>query len=396
MMQLATDPQAPLPGCAERQPIQWRLLIIGSLALIGLSSALQSPHMELLMLTGAALGLTMQQAAFGFTSAYRRFLLRRETDALYAQLLMLALATLLFAPALAKGIVFGQPVFGALAPTSVSVVVGAFFFGIGMQLGDGCGSGTLYKAGSGIQRSFITLAAFCAGSFWASLQMAFWQRLPSLGTISLARPFGYFPAAMLQLAIIGAIALALRRWKNHQPTRNVATEGWRRFRVGPWPMASGGILLALLNFITLVAAGHPWTITWGFTLWGAKAAMLFGWDPSSSTFWNAPFQHAALESSVLQDVTSVMDIGIMLGALVGAALAGRVGRLSRISFRSFIAAILGGLLMGYGARIAYGCNVGAFFSGVASLSLHGWLWIACALLGNALGVRWRPLFGLTN
>lgn len=38
-----------------------------------------------------------------------------------------------------------------------------------------------------------------------------------------------------------------------------------------------------------------------------------------------------------------------------------------------IAAALGGLAMGYGARIAYGCNIGALFSGVASTSLHGWL-----------------------
>jgi hypothetical protein len=52
--------------------------------------------------------------------------------------------------------------------------------------------------------------------------------------------------------------------------------------------------------------------------------------------------------------------------------------------------------MGYGARIAYGCNIGAFFSGVASTSLHGWAWIIAALGGNAMGVRLRPWFGLRN
>jgi len=50
--------------------------------------------------------------------------------------------------------------------------------------------------------------------------------------------------------------------------------------------------------------------------------------------------------------------------------------------------------MGYGSRIAFGCNVGAFFSGVASTSLHGWLWIACALPGSWIGIQWRPFFGL--
>jgi hypothetical protein len=59
----------------------------------------------------------------------------------------------------------------------------------------------------------------------------------------------------------------------------------------------------------------------------------------------------------------------------------------RIPARAALTALAGGLAMGYGARIAYGCNVGAFFSGVASTSLHGWLWIAAALPGSWLGVR---------
>ncbi len=54
--------------------------------------------------------------------------------------------------------------------------------------------------------------------------------------------------------------------------------------------------------------------------------------------------------------------------------------------RPALAAMLGGLAMGYGARLAFGCNVGAYFSGIASGSLHGWLWMAAALAGTALGV----------
>jgi hypothetical protein len=50
--------------------------------------------------------------------------------------------------------------------------------------------------------------------------------------------------------------------------------------------------------------------------------------------------------------------------------------------------------MGYGARLSYGCNIGAYFSGIASGSLHGWLWIVCALAGNWAGVWLRPLFGM--
>lgn len=53
---------------------------------------------------------------------------------------MLALAVLLFFPALAAGSLFGQPVSGFVSPVGTSVIVGAFIFGIGMQLGGGCAS----------------------------------------------------------------------------------------------------------------------------------------------------------------------------------------------------------------------------------------------------------------
>ncbi|MBQ84920.1 MAG: hypothetical protein CMQ16_00735 [Gammaproteobacteria bacterium] len=56
--------------------------------------------------------------------------------------------------------------------------------------------------------------------------------------------------------------------------------------------------------------------------------------------------------------------------------------------------MLGGLLLGYGARVAYGCNIGAYFGGISSTSLHGWLWFAAAFVGSGLGTRLRPWFGL--
>ena len=52
--------------------------------------------------------------------------------------------------------------------------------------------------------------------------------------------------------------------------------------------------------------------------------------------------------------------------------------------------------MGIGARLAGGCNIGAYLAGIASGSLHGWMWGAVALPGTWVGLRLRPLFGLGN
>ncbi len=89
----------------------------------------------------------------------------------------------------------------------------------------------------------------------------------------------------------------------------------------------------------------------------------------------------------------MMNVGIIVGAAVAAALAGRFAPLLKISPRSLAAALIGGLLLGYGARLAFGCNIGAFFSGVVAGSLHGWVWLVFGLLGTVAGIYLRPLFG---
>jgi len=344
---------------------------------------------------GTALGLVLYHAAFGFTSAYRRMIVERDVTAVQAQLIMLAAATVLFAPALADGTLWGRSVVGAVAPLGTQVAVGAFLFGLGMQLGGGCGSGTLFTVGGGSPRMVLTLIAFCAGSFWASLHMQWWVNTPHLPAISLGVEFGWIGGVALQLGLLALIWFGLRRWgraSRHVPAPISA----RRFLQGPWPLIWGALALALLNWITLGISGHPWTITWAFTLWGAKAATLLGWSPVGDWFWTGGFTERALASDLLHDETSVMNFGIIIGALFAAAMAGRFAPVFRISPGSLVAAVIGGLLMGYGARIGFGCNIGAFFSGIASTSLHGWLWIIFALAGTWLGVKLRPFFSLTN
>ena len=89
-----------------------------------------------------------------------------------------------------------------------------------------------------------------------------------------------------------------------------------------------------------------------------------------------------------------MHFGRPAGARRAAGLAGRFNPAWRLPWRQVLAAALGGLLMGYGARLAFGCNVGALFSGIASSSLHGWLWFAAGLAGSYIGTGLRPFFGL--
>ena len=360
---------------------------------------------SLLFLIGGLLGLTLYHSSFGFASAYRKLLVHRDARGAIAQIIMLAIATVLFAPTLAAGTVFGQPVRGAVAPVGVQGAIGAFLFGIGMQLGGACGCGTLYTVGSGSLTLLMTLVTFCIGAFAASLTRQLWVNLPALPAISLADNFGWFWAVVLQLTIFAALFVALQRIfpsakaLSSPPLTSsppLFPSSLTQLIYGPWSLLTGAIALSLLNWLTLILSGQPWRITWGFALSAAEIASFLGWDSTSSPFWKTANAQAALTNGVFADVSSVMNGGIVLGALLAAGLAGRWVPTFGPSKQILAAAILGGLLMGYSAFLAYGCNVSGFFGAIASTSLHGWLWIVAALLGTAIGVRLRPLFRLPN
>ena len=79
---------------------------------------------------------------------------------------------------------------GAIAPIGPSLVIGAFVFGIGMQLANGCGSGTLYTAGGGSGRMLIALALFIVGSVIGSLHLPAFLALGGIDPVLASNYFG--------------------------------------------------------------------------------------------------------------------------------------------------------------------------------------------------------------
>ena len=352
-----------------------------------------------LFVIGALLGLKLYHASFGFTGGWRRLAVERRGNAVRAQMLMIAVAAAVFIPLLTLGNPFGQPLVGAVAPVGVSVLFGAALFGLGMQLGGGCGSGTLFTVGGGSARMLVTLVFFIIGALLGTAHLPYWLTLPSLPPISLGQSLGVPLALAITFGGLGLVALVTvwierRAHGGLEQAKAPANRGWTRLLRGPWPLVGAGLLLAGLNVLTLLVAGHPWSITYGFGLWGAKIAQAVGVPVASWEFWTWPAQAQALQASVLEDSTSVMDFGLVLGAALAAGIAGKFAPKAALPFLSLLAAAIGGVMMGYGARLSFGCNIGALFSGIASGSVHGWLWFAAAFVGSLGGIALRPVFGM--
>lgn len=351
-------------------------LVAAAAAAVGAVALLAGARYGLLLLIGLGFGLTLEGLRFGFAGPWRAMILRREPAGLLAQLVAIALVAVVAIPLVSGG---GGEIVGAHAPVGFAMLGGAFVFGAAMQVVLGCGSGTLVNAGSGNAVGALALPFFAVGSFAGAWHLPWWTDLGTAPVVALSGPWG-LAATLAGLGLVAAVALAL------------AAPGARRVPRRLW-IAAG--LIAALALANLVVAGQPWGVVYGLGLWAAKGASALGLDLGASAFWSAPTQVERVGASVLTDVTSLTNLGIIGGAfLVAAWRHGLAQRIPDLPARAWVATVVAGLLLGYSSRLAFGCNVGAFFSGVSTGSLHGWAWFAMAFLGSWWGVRLRPALGL--
>jgi hypothetical protein len=249
-----------------------------------------------------------------------------------------------------------------------------------MQIADGCGSGTLYKAGLGVPLNMGLLPLFALGSFLGSVHLDSWMALGHVAPVSLASPWGSGGALAITLALLAAVLLLVRWWVGAGQT------WWSRSWV--W----GAVALAILATLNLVLAGQPWGVVYGFGLWAAKGAVALGvFDPTVNAFWSQEGNALRLTQTAFMDVTSITNIGILGGALLVAAGQGDDSR--ALTRQQWVIGLVAGFVMGYSSRLALGCNVGAMVSGISTGSLHGWLWVPLAFGGTLIGLRVRRRFG---
>lgn len=290
-----------------------------------------------------------------------------------AQLLAIGLTAIAIQPIIAYA---PGSFLGAFAPVSVTMMMAAFVFGLSMQMILGCGSGTLINAGSGNAIALVALPPFCLGSFLGTLLVP--MAIASTPHVPVNLPELFGVEGSIGFTVVGLVSVGL-----------VAS----RYSQGPlWNrrLLTAAVILAGLAILHVLVAGQPWGVVYGLGLWIAKAVQGLGWDPETAAFWTDPVNVAALESSILTDTTSLTSLGLVGGAAL-AAWKESTDRPLRpsVAIWFYLVAALFGLLLGISSRLAFGCNVGALFSGIASGSLHGWAWLLAGFMGSMVGVRLR-------
>jgi uncharacterized membrane protein YedE/YeeE len=352
-------------------------LLGAALVVIALVAELAGARFGLMLAIGLGFGIALEGLRFGFAGPWRAMITRRDPAGILAQLLAIALVAIVAIPLLQS---HSGELVGAQAPIGWAMIGGAFVFGAAMQVVLGCGSGTLVNAGSGNPVGLLALPFFTIGSFFGAYHLLWWTDLGALPVIVLRGAQGL----AITLALLGGVA-ALLLWR--------AAPGTRRL---PMRYVWAALALAVLAIGNLLVAGQPWGVVYGLGLWVAKGIAATGADLSGSAFWAAPGNAARVEQSLLTDYTTLTNLGLIAGAFLVANWreAGVSAALPKLPATAWVATVIAGFLLGYSSRLAFGCNVGAFFSGISTGSLHGWVWFAAAFAGAWFGVRLRPRLGM--
>lgn len=363
---------------------------------------LQVIHSSLVMwlIIGFALGYTLQRSRFCFAAGFRDVFLIKNGLLTRALFLLLILTSVGFFLLHWAGVV-ALPQSGALQPVGYYTVLGGLLFGLGSVFAGSCVSGSLMRAGEGYVAQWVVVLGILIGSAINMEQLSWWnQSIGSFNRIVFLPDYYSWSVMIVFYLAIFSFFTAITIWVEEGsikslgqrigsvfncPKKEQRHNGPKTFVTGkPWSYLTGAVVLAMLNILLLASTERPASIIGGISNFAWWLLLKIGFGGHNSTLLH-DYSESGDVNSLLGNPTLFFAFAIVIGALCASLLNREFKiRLPRFS-TSYYFSLSGGILLGFGARIAMGCNIGGLWSGISSFSLHGWLFGIFIFIGSFIG-----------
>lgn len=378
------------------------------------------------LFSGVLLGAALTRTRFGFAGGIKRIYVRGEGSLSKALLIMLLVTMLIFmgvqwyAAQNGAVVAFNAVDGDAIIPgtqnvyfTNLATIVGGVLFGIGMIFSGGCASGTLTDMGEGEGRAIFVFIFFILGSAPGELARYIFDE-SSLGGIGirayLPDYFGYFGAlliSILGLLFIYWLILSYEKKRKTEGTymdprgdwtglekpiedniknnkSSFSSKVYHKLFVERWTFNTGAMVIAVICSFILLTTGKAWGVTSAFSK--LEVAIL---KPLGIGFTSPAFTEIVedVNKGLLFDGGTIRNFGIVIGAVLAFLLAGRFKFAMKLNKKDLPYFVVGGLLMGFGARFAKGCNAGAMYSAMATFSISGWIFALAMVIGGLISLK---------
>ncbi len=335
------------------------------------------------LLIGAAFGFALQRGRFCVNSAFREVLFQDYT---MLRAYLLAVAVTMIGSNLIEDMgwlqqhvnednvaVAGQLYRQGFAP--FANIIGGFIFGMGIVLAGGCGSGILYRVGEG---NLAYVLAVCGFFFGISITK-FGILKPVLETLTSYQVFVgedqiptlYNIIGVNKWIVIAVVAAPILFFVFQGQPFKKAKKGYS------WSLA--GLLVGIIA----VAA------FWASDYFGGRARGLSFTGPVREFFLAVFFGDSQASASdhtkTLLGITFSWSSLYVLAVPIGAYISGKF--LNEVKLKvppadELLKVFFGGAVMGIGAQIGGGCNIGHSLTGVSTLAVSSWVANIFIILGN--------------
>ena len=399
--------------------------IIGLVLLGVFGSFLANLNIMLTMylVTGLLFGYILTRARFGFAGGVKKIYMTGEGSLSKALLIMFAVTIVAMAGVHWGAVVLdggsmaavpekgdaALPAAGSVKPLNLAVIIGGFLFGMGMIMAGGCASGTLTDLGEGAVRSAIALLFFTIGAvFGHGMRYVFDQSALSNFATEIYFPnvVGYIGAVLVSVVFLLILYVIVGKYEtfrkkdgsyqelkyseNERPLEEqeefnlFSYKTYHKFFVERWSYLTGGLLIAVMFIFVVNTTGTDWGVTGVYTHWGVALLQKFGFE-----FNNPAFSGIAktVNNGLINHAGTMRNLGIIFGSALALLLASKFE--FDYDFNLYDASMyaIGGLLMGFGARFAKGCNIGALYAAISNFSLHGWAFLVALSLGGLTALK---------
>ena len=383
------------------------LVVIGILILAYFMNQTGDKSLVYLWFIGCFVGFVLQRSRFCFASAFRDLFLFGTSKILKGILIGLFVATIGFVIIMSKEIPFpsfgGLPAQAHILPVGLSTIVGGISFGFGMVISGGCVSGSLYRLAEGYVASAVTLFGIMIGLALLFFSWNWWwdSIVSYEPKIWLPEYLGYgFSLVITLLILISVFILVIwiesrSRISFPELKENEFDETFkgrleailRSIFVRGWSPLIGGAILGGLG-VLLYMVHMPLGVTGELGRWVTITLSTIGIEvPELRGLSDLGGCSGQGSESGIFGHTFASTVGIIAGSLFAAMGSHEFKLRFPREKRRYMQALIGGIIMGYGAGLAIGCTIGAFFSSIPSLSISGWLFGVSLAIGAFFGVK---------
>jgi uncharacterized membrane protein YedE/YeeE len=335
---------------------------------------------------GAVFGFVMQRGRFCMNSAYREVLFQDYT---MLRAYVLAIVVTMIGANLIEDMGWlqhadetGAMVAGTLYRQGFAPwanIIGGYIFGLGIVLAGGCGSGILYKVGEGNLAYIFAVFGFFFGIVITKFGLlkpvydALISKIVTVGdgeTPTLANVIGVNKWIIIAVVTAVSVPFILKG----EPLKKVKK----------------GYSWSVVGIFVGVVAVAAW---WASEYYGGRARGLSFTGPlrefflalSFGNYMNDPANVVAAESRSLLGITFSWSSLYVLAVPFGAYLSGKLLKEVKLKVPpadEMLKVLLGGVIMGIGAQIGGGCNIGHGLTGMSTLAVSSWVATVFIILGN--------------